>query len=147
MILSVGLDYKPTKNFSVFISPLTQRWVIVNAKGLAVPGQKGGVYGVPLGKTVNSEFGAYLTANYMQDIVKNVTYKGKLDLFSNYKHNPQNIDVFMTNLISANIYKGISANFGLDIIYDDDVRLLGADNASRRTQLRQYIGFGYLKKF
>jgi Protein of unknown function (DUF3078) len=146
-ILSLGLDYKPNKNFSLFVSPLTTRWVIVNAKGLAVVNQKGGVYGVPLGKGVRNELGAYLSANYMQEIVKNVTYKGKLDLFSNYKSNPQNIDVFMTNLLSANIFKGISFNLGLDMIYDDDVRVLGSDFKSRRTQFRQNIGIGYLKKF
>ena len=147
LITSVGFDYKPSDNISVFISPITSRWVIVTAEGLASPGQKGGVYGVPLGKAVNNEIGAYLTANLTKEIVKNVTYKGKLDLFSNYKRKPQNVDVFMTNLLSANIFKGISANLGLDVIYDDDVRVLGSDNASRRTQFRQYIGFGYLKKF
>lgn len=147
LILAAGIDFKPNQNFSLFMSPITSRWVIVQATGLRVPGQKGGVYGVPLGKTINNEIGAYLTANYLKELVKNVTYKGKLELFSNYKRNPQNIDVFMTHLLSANIYKGISANLGLDVIYDDDVRLLGADNASRRTQFRQYFGFGYIRKF
>lgn len=147
LLLSAGLDYKPNKNFSLFVSPLTSRWVIVNATGLAAPNQKGGVYGVPLGKSVRNEIGAFLSANYMNEIVKNVTYKGKLDLFSNYKSNPQNIDVFMTNLLSANIFKGISFNLGLDMVYDDDVRVLGKDFKSRRTQFRQYIGVGYLKKF
>lgn len=147
LVVSAGFDFKPNKDFSLFMSPLASRWVIVTATGLAQPGKKGGVYGVPLGKTVNNEIGAYLSANYRKDIVKNVTYKGKLDLFSNYKRNPQNVDVYMTHLLSANIYKGISANLGLDIIYDDDVRSLGDDNASRRTQFRQYIGIGYLRKF
>jgi hypothetical protein len=149
VILSLGLDYKPNKNFSLFLSPATSRWVIVSATGLnpAFPNSKGGQYGVPLGKSVNHEFGAYISANYINEIVKNVTYKGKLDLFSNYKNNPGNIDVFMTNLLSANIFKGISFNLGLDAIYDDDVRLLGDDHLSRRTQFREYIGIGYLKKF
>jgi Protein of unknown function (DUF3078) len=148
-LLSLGLDYKPNKNFSLFVSPLTSRWVIVSAKGLnpGFPTAKGGVYGVPVGKGVRNEIGAFLSANYMNEIVKNVTYKGKLDLFSNYKSNPQNIDVFMTNLLSANIFKGISFNLGLDMVYDDDVRVLGKDLKSRRTQFRQYIGIGYLKKF
>jgi hypothetical protein len=151
-LLSLGLDYKPNKNFSLFMSPLTSRWVIVNVAGLdrtspATIAQKGGSFGVPLGKTVNNELGAFLSANYMNEIVKNVTYKGKLDLFSNYKRNPQNVDVFMVNLLSANIFKGISFNLGLDLIYDDDVRILGDDQKSPRTQFRQYIGVGYLKKF
>jgi hypothetical protein len=146
-LLSLGLDYKPNKNFSLFLSPITSRWVIVNATGLSLPNQKGGVYGVPLGQTVNNELGAYLSANFMSEFLKNVTYKGKLDLFSNYKNNPQNIDVFMTNLLSANIFKGISFSLGLDIVYDDDVRVLGDDLKSRRTQIRQNIGIGYMKKF
>lgn len=149
VLLSLGLDFKPNKNFSLFISPVTSRWVIVTASGLnpLTPNDKGNVYGVPLGKTVNNEIGAYLSANYMKEIVKNVTYKGKLDLFSNYKRNPQNVDVFMTNLLSANIFKGISFNLGLDLIYDDDVRIFGANQHGARTQFREYIGIGYLKKF
>ncbi len=148
-LLSLGLDFKPNKDFSLFLSPITSRWVIVTATGLnpLTPTNKGNVYGVPLGKTVNNEIGAYLSANYMKEIVKNVTYKGKLDLFSNYKRHPQNVDVFMTNLLSANIFKGISFNLGLDLIYDDDVRIYGASKDGARTQFREYIGIGYLKKF
>jgi hypothetical protein len=145
VLLSLGLDYKPNSNFSVFISPITSRWVIVNTE--FIPGQKGGFYGVPVGKTVNNEIGAFLTANYLKEIVKNVTYKAKLDLFSNYKRNPKNVDVFMTNLLSANIFKGISANIGVDLIYDDDTRIFGSTGKGARTQFRQYFGVGYLKKF
>jgi len=149
VLFSLGFDYKPNKNFSLFLSPISSRWVIVSATGLnsSFPTSKGGVFGVPVGKTVNNEIGAYLSANYMQDIVKNVTYKGKLDLFSNYKHNPENVDVFMTNLLSANIFKGLSFNLGLDLIYDDDARLFGPNKNGARTQFREYIGIGYLKKF
>jgi len=148
-LLALGLDFKPNKEFSLFLSPITSRWVIVTATGLnpLTPNDKGNVYGVPLGKTVNNEIGAYLSANYLKDLLKNVTYKGKLDLFSNYKHNPENIDVYMTNLLSANIFKGLSFNLGLDLIYDDDVRIFGANKNGARTQFREYIGIGYMKKF
>ena len=131
------------------LSPITSRWVIVTATGLnpLTPSQKGNLYGVPLGKTVNNEIGAYLSANYMKDLVTNLTYKGKLDLFSNYKHNPQNIDVYMTNLFSANVFKGLSFNLGLDLVYDDDARIFGKNSNAPRTQFREYIGIGYLKKF
>ena len=149
VLLSLGLDFKPNKDFSLFLSPITSRWVIVTATGLntLTPTEKGNVYGVPPGKTVKNEIGAYLSANYMKEIVKNVTYKGKLDLFSNYKSKPQNVDVFMTNLLSANIFKGISFNLGLDLIYDDDARNPDINNGAARTQFREYIGIGYLKKF
>lgn len=148
-LVSLGLDFKPNKNFSLFLSPISSRWVIVTATGLnpLTPLDKGNVYGVPLGKTVNNEIGAYLSANYLKDIVKNVTYKGKLDLFSNYKHNPGNVDVYMTNLLSTNVFKGLAFTVGLDVIYDDDVRIFGPNKNAARTQLREYIGLGYMKKF
>ncbi|GAC1431313.1 MAG: DUF3078 domain-containing protein [Chitinophagaceae bacterium] len=148
-LLSLGFDFKPNKNFSLFLSPITSRWVIVTATGLnpLTPTEKGNVYGVPLGKTVNNEIGAYLSANYLKEIIKNVTYKGKLDLFSNYKHNPGNIDVYMTNFLSTNVFKGLSFNLGLDLIYDDDVRIFGKNLNGARTQFREYIGIGYMKKF
>ncbi|TCZ72949.1 DUF3078 domain-containing protein [Flaviaesturariibacter aridisoli] len=149
VLLSLGLDYKPNKNFSLFVSPITSRWVIVTATGLnpLTPTQKGNVYGVPPGKTVNNEIGAYLNASYLKELVTNLTYKGKLELFSNYKHNPQNIDVYLTNLVSANVFKGLSFNLGLDLIYDDDVRIFGENSNGARMQFREFIGIGYLKKF
>ena len=35
VLLSLGLDFKPTQNFSLFISPATARWVIVKDDSLA----------------------------------------------------------------------------------------------------------------
>ena len=148
--LALGIDYKPNKDFSLFVSPITSRWVVVTATGLnpKTPFSKGNVYGVDSGKTVNDEIGAYLSATYLKELVpKKVIYKGKLDLFSNYKHNPGNVDVYLTNVLSVNLFKGLSFNFGLDIIYDDDVRIFGANLNGARTQLREYVGFGYSAKF
>lgn len=148
-LISLGFDFKPDKNFSLFLSPITSRWIIVTATGLnpLTPTQKGNEYGVPVGKTVVNQIGAYISANYIKEIVKNVTYKGKLDLFSNYKKDPENINVYMTNFFSANVFKGIAFTIGLDIIYDDNTRIFGVNKDAARTQLREYIGIGYLRKF
>ena len=83
----------------------------------------------------------------MQEIVKNVIYKGKLDLFFNYKHNPENVGVSMTKLLSINFFKCLSVNLGLDVIYDDDVRIFCKNLNGARTQLREYFCVGYSKKF
>jgi len=143
VIVSLGMDWKPKDNISIFISPVTSRWVIVKDDSLSAKG----AYGVDTGKTVRNEIGAYMTANIMKEIVKNLTYKGKLDLFSNYKHNPQNIDIYMNNLFSMNVYKGLSFNIGADFIYDDDQKSFGKDKNSPRLQVRQFIGIGYQRKF
>jgi len=143
IITSLGLDWKPTPNLSVFVSPITSRWTIVQDDSLSAKGS----YGVDTGKHVRNEIGAYLTANYMKEVVKNLTYKGRLDLFSNYQHNPQNIDVYMTNLLSMNVYKGFSFSIGADLVYDDDVRVFGPNKNSPRLQLREYLGIGYQRRF
>ncbi len=143
VLASLGIDFKPNNDFSLFLSPITSRWVIVTDDSLSAQGQ----YGVEPGKKVRTEIGAFLSANYKKDIVKNVTYKAKLDLFSNYRNNPKNIDLFMTNLFSLNVFKGLSASLGLDLIYDDDVKVFGPESNAPRMQVRQYIGVGYTAKF
>lgn len=141
LILSVGFDYKPTPNLSIFLSPLTSRSTLVTNNKLA---QKG-VYGVPAGKHSINEIGAFATINYNNTIAKNVTYKGRLDLFSNYQSQPQNVDLFMTNLFSIKISKYFSATYGLDMIYDDNIRLFGPNNSSPGLQAKSLIGISFLK--
>lgn len=143
LLLSLGLDYKPTKDLSIFFSPVTARWVIVRDTALS----NKGAYGVTPGEKSNLEFGAFATINYLKEISKNITYKGRLDLFSNYRRNPQNVDIFMSNTLNAKISKIISATWGVDLIYDDDVRLFGPTNTSPGLQVKSIVGIGLLVKF
>lgn len=143
LLLSLGLDYKPTKDLSIFFSPATARWVIVRDTVLS----NKGAYGVTPGEKSNFEFGAFVTINYLKEISKNITYKGRLDLFSNYRRNPQNIDIFMSNTLNAKISKIISATWGVDLIYDDDVRLFGPTKTSPGLQVKSIVGIGLLVKF
>lgn len=142
MLVSQGFDYKPNTRFSAFISPVTARFVIVRNKTLS----DSGLYGVERGERVLTEYGAFSSLNYNNYFGKNVTYKGRLDLFSNYRHRPDHIDLFMTNFFSFKISRYFSATYNLDVIYDDDVRIFGKDNKSARTQLKSIIGIGFLMK-
>ena len=143
LLLGVGLDYKPTQNFSVYISPLTTRWVIVTDDTLSAKG----LYGLTPGSKTKSEFGAFVSAQYLKSLTKTIIYKGRLDLFSNYKHNPEKVDVFMTNLFSVKLSKVLAATWNVDIIYDDDVRLFGSDGKSPAWQIKSLVGLGLLVKF
>lgn len=138
LLLGLGLDYKPGPNFSLFLSPATSRWVIVKDDSLSARG----AYGVEPGKHSKAEFGAFASANYIKEFSKNVQYRGRLDLFSNYKHHPQNIDLFMTNVLSLKISKVLSASWNLDFIYDDDVRLFGKEGKSAALQIKSLVGAG-----
>jgi hypothetical protein len=143
VLLSLGFDFKPTPNFSLFLSPVTARWVIVRDDSLSAHG----AYGVEPGKNVKSEFGAFVSASYIKEFNKMVSYKGRLDLFSNYKHNPEKIDVFMTNLLAVKVSRILAVTWNLDLIYDDDVRLFGKDGKSPAWQIKSLIGAGIMVKF
>jgi hypothetical protein len=143
LILGLGVDYKPNENFSVFISPATMRLTILNDDTLSSKG----LYGVKVGEHHHVEFGAFVTASYIKALNKIVTYKGRLDLFSNYQHNPQNVDVYFTNLFAVKLSNWLTANWNFDLIYDDDVKLFGDNGRSPALQVKSLIGVGILMKF
>lgn len=140
IILSPGFNYKPCDNFSLFLSPVTARWVIVSDNVIAP------MYGVPAGKKSRQEFGAFASAAYHAKIGKSFTYQTKFDLFSNYKHNPQDVDVYWTNVLSAKITKYINFNFNLDMIYDDDTKNVNPAKGPA-PQILQLMGIGFAYNF
>ncbi len=135
MLISPGIEYRPTGYFSVFISPITERWVIVNDDGLSALG----AYGVEPGKKSRNELGAFLSAEFNKEILTNVTYKSRFDAFSNYKESPGNIDIFWTNIVAMKVNRFLTANIAIDLLYDDD--------AIARLQMRQLLGVGFSAKF
>ncbi len=143
VLLSLGLDYKPADGLSIFVSPITSRWTIVRDDSLSAKG----AYGVAPGQKSKNEIGAFVSINYLKDLSKTITYKGRLDLFSNYEHNPQNIDVLMNNMFAAKVSKVLTASVGLDLIYDDDVKLFGPNHDSPGLQLKSQIAVGMSLKF
>jgi hypothetical protein len=144
-LLSIGMDYKPNDNFSVFISPITARELIVHNDSLAAQG----AYGVDSGKTSRFEFGAYLSINYNSNLSKTASYSGRLDLFSDYLHNPQNVALYMTNIVNVKVTSVLSMNLALTLIYDDNIRSVRSDGTpgGPKLQLQEVLGVGLAYKF
>jgi hypothetical protein len=142
VLTSLGVDYKPKKELSLFASPLTSRWVIVQNDSLAAKA----AYGVDTGKNVINQLGAFATINYQKELVKNLTYKSRLDMFSNYKKNPWNVDIYMTNVLAVKIFRMLSFNWSFDVIYDDDTRIFGDEKNSPALQLKSIVGAGFQLK-
>jgi hypothetical protein len=143
ILVSPGLDWKPVTEFSVFVSPATMRLIIVKDDTLSAKG----LYGVDPGEHVETQVGAFMSLNYLKEFNKIVSYKGRLDLFSNYQENPQNIDLYFTNILNVKLSKVLSATWSVDMIYDDDVRLFGPTGKGARLQLKSLVGIGLLVKF
>ena len=143
ILLSPGLDYKPVDGLSIFVSPITVRWTIVQDDTLSAKGS----YGVDPGQHSETEFGAFASVNYFKEFNKVVSYKGRLDLFSNYKNNPQNVDVYFTNVLNVKLAKVLTLSYSLDMIYDDDVKIFGDNRTSAALQVKSLLGLGVLLQF
>ncbi len=138
VLTSIGVNSKPVKELSLFVSPFTSRWIIVRNDSLASKA----AYGVDTGKNIINQLGAFATINYQKEFLKTLTYKSRLDLFSNYKKNPWNVDVYMTNVLAIRVFKLLSFNWSVDVIYDDDTRIFGTNGNSPALQLKSIIGAG-----
>ncbi len=159
---SLGLDYKPCEHFSLFFSPLTAKITIVNDQDLA----NAGAFGVDKaelndlgevikkGKKSRQEFGGYLKMQMKKDLFENVGLQTKIDIFSNYIDNPQNLDISWEVLISMKVNKFISASISTHLLYDDDVDIAVdtnddgiTDKKGPRTQFKEVLGIGLSYKF
>jgi hypothetical protein len=140
ILLSLGFDYKPNNDLSIFISPLTERWVVAADKTIAP------LFGIPSGKKSKNELGAFASVNYSKKLGGSFNYKTKLDFFSNYKQKPQNIDIFWSNVVTAKITKYINFSFNLDMIYDDDTRNVNPVKGPA-PQWLQLMGIGFAYNF
>ncbi len=150
LLFSLGMDYKPSPSFSAFLSPLTSKNTIVTDQYLS----DAGAFGVEPGKKFRGELGAYANLMYKKDeLFKNTSFATRLDLFSNYLHNPQNIDVNWETFLVLKVNEFLSATVNTLLIYDDDV-LIKVDEGNegepimgKRVQFKEVIGVGLTYKF
>lgn len=143
VLLTPGIDWKPNPHLTVFATPLAGRWIIVSNDPYSYsstpppPGQRplATLYGVDPTKKVNSQLGGFISASFKKEIIKNVSYSSRLDLYSNYKSNPENIDMFWTNALQFKVNKWLTLSYLLNLAYDDNYIPEG-----RTGPVMQYLG-------
>ena len=141
--IGLGFDFKPAKKpFTAFISPLTMKSVYVFNK--AVNEVR---YGLEEGRQNWHQIGGYIRLAYKKEIMKNTVIDTRLELYSNYLKNPQNIDVNWQMLISMKVNKYLSASLQTNLIYDDDILIDvknndGSTSKSKRIQFKEVLGIG-----
>ncbi len=151
LLAAVGLNYQPNKYFNAFIAPFTGKMTIVNDDDLSAAG----AYGVDPGKKTRQEFGGYARMIYSRndfagEFMKNVSLTSKIDLFSNYLKDPQNIDVSWENLIALKVNKYISVSINTHLLFDADVKVdtNGDGTADQaKVQFKEILGVGFSYKF
>ncbi len=161
IIPSLGMDFKPDDNFSLFMSPLSGKITIVSDEALADTGAFGveeafyNILGILVhGKNFKGEFGSYLKVFWKKNIMENITLETNLDLFSNYLENPENIDVSFEMHIIMNINEWLTTDLNCYLLYDDDVDIEIdtnndgiIDEKGPRTQFKEVLSVGFTIKF
>ncbi len=163
----LGVNYRPSKNFNLYMSPLTARWTIVTNQPYSYLAQ-GGIYkGTvedPLARLYNvspdkqhrGDFGLLAVASLNFEVMKNISYKGRAEMFGNYVTTYKdalpgrfvNFDWFITNEVSFNVNKWVKVKYNLDVMYDDDIKqpnnkAYSTANRSVGLQMLSTLGVGF----
>ena len=135
----LGFTYEPKKIFTAVLSPASWRGTFVLNDRLSDEG----AYGVDPGKNLLSSFGANLKGEVRYEFMKNMTVYSRLDLYSDYLHKPQNIDVNWEVQINMAINKWFSTTLTTNLVYDDDVKIAQKDGTKGpRVQFKEILGVG-----
>ncbi len=151
-IITLGMDLKVKDKFSLFLSPLTSKTTIVSKTNLVDETK----YGLEEGQRIKNEKGAYVKVLYKFKLDENIDVNTKLELFSNYVHNPQNIDINSETTTNMKINKYLSVTLLLHFIYDDDInipvyKLVNGQKTQVGTtkglQFKEIMGIGFSYNF
>jgi|UniRef100_UPI004049EBBE hypothetical protein len=149
--ISFGIEYAPKESFNLYFSPLAGKTTVVRDQTLA----NAGAFGVDkatydqnglllkLGSKIRNEFGSYLRFKFQKKIMENIEMKTRIELFSNYINNPQNIDINAENIFAFKVNKWFSASLQWNLQYDDDIIIRDVNGKNGpRTQFKSVLGLG-----
>jgi hypothetical protein len=152
----IGLDYKPNKNTSINFSPISYKGTFV--PDTAVIDQT--KYGIAENKRSKNEPGASFMITNEFKPYKTVTITNRLQFFTNYINNPQNIDIDWEMIATANLNWFTDVRFNTHLVFDDDTKTLtfdkdknpvmgpdGKQKKTARVQFKELLGFSFIFRF
>ncbi len=148
LTVSLGMDYKPSDAFALFLSPITTKFTFVMDDSLSMAG----AYGVDPGKKVRKEFGGFVKMIFKKDnIIRNVSLSSNLDLFSNYIDHPERVDVNWDMLMTLKVNKFLAVTINTQLIYDYDIKFIEMVNnlpvKKSKVQFKELAGLGLTANF
>lgn len=155
LMFKVGLDYKPSKDFSLFVSPLTSKTVLVQDT-MKIDQTN---FGIPRGKRAHWEPGLHTDLKFKKDFAGNITFETKYRMFINYLEPRDRFEMEWENLLSVQLNDFISLRAMFHTIYDTKILfdktdkegnpvLDGNGNKIRepKLQLREFVTIGFSYK-
>ncbi|MCO6486222.1 MAG: DUF3078 domain-containing protein [Saprospiraceae bacterium] len=127
---SPGIQYKPDAHWNFFLAPVSYKLIYVGDQDIANLGIHGTrpVDEDDLTQGYEQAFhqaGARFVAGYTRKfLAERMTCTSRLDLFSNYLDNPQNLDVLWQTDLGWQLWKNLSLNLLVEAFYDHDILVL-----------------------
>lgn len=148
LIFSLGLDYKPSNKLTILFSPITSKFTIV-ADTVNFDQTR---FGVGKDEIIRQEIGAYVKTVSKIKFRDNITLLNKVNFFTNYLNNPQNIDVDWEVDLAVKLTDYIKMSVNAHFIYDDDVEIPVIEDGveiskTKKGQFKELFGIGFSYSF
>lgn len=139
LTFGTGLTWNPKPWFTATVTPAAWRGTFVLEDRLSDEG----AFGVDPGDKLLSAFGASVKAEVTHTLMENVKLYSRLELFSDYLENPQNIDIKWDVQLNMAVNKWLAATLSTNLIYDDDIKIAKKDGTKGpRVQFKEVLGIG-----
>ena len=135
ILASIGLDYKPKKDFSILLSPFTAKYTIV--RDTANIDQT--AFGIDADEKIKKEFGSYIKILHKWNLTKEISMENKLEFYSSYSNKPKNIDVDWQFILNLPINQYLTTTISTYLISDDDT--------GTRVQFKENLAVGVRYQF
>ena len=149
LTFSLGLDYKPNKNFSLFLSPLSSKTTYVTDTTSISPKN----YGLLPGTKKLWEPGLIIKSNWHKKVADNIMYDTKAEFFNNYKYTFQKFAFDWEQTLTMQVNRHINTLITTELIYDYNVKFPVRNAAgveigrTPKWQFKELINIGFNYKF
>lgn len=133
--LSIGIDYKPNSNFSLYLSPLAGKWTWVRDTNDIDPTR----YGVEAGKKSKGDAGARVELRNKFSLAKIMDIRNELIMFSSYYDSKQSFTGDWKVQIDFKINYFMRASVYANLVYDE--------NYSDKLQFKETLNLGVNFRF
>ena len=134
---AIGLDYKPVKNLSISVSPLSYKVIHVSDTARVTVTD----YGLEPGQKTQHNIGSSVRIEYLWKPVREVSIESKFYMYTNYRHVELDLEVNCDFIIN----RFMSARLMLHPRYDTSVIMEGDTHA--KPQFRELLSIGFAHKF
>ncbi len=149
LTMSLGLDYKPNKDFSLFLSPFTSKTTYVRDTVMIAPSK----FGLEPGKKKLWEPGIIIKANWHHNLMENITYDTKVEFFNNYRYTFQKYAFEWEQVLIMRVNRFINARIITNVVYDYNTKFpilndLGKEIGRKpKWQFKELFTIGFTYKF